>query len=1122
MPEIVDARARARALDPHHSFIVQAPAGSGKTELLTQRFLRLLATAGHPEEIYAITFTRKAAGEMRRRILDALTLAQGPAPAAAHKITTWELARAALQRDHTQGWSLGDNPNRLRVMTFDSLCQALTRQMPLLAELGAAPSTVERPHRLYREAARNTLQALDDADIGTDLAVLLAHLDNNLGRIEALLAEMLGQRDQWLRHGLQAPGITELRAGLQRAIREHLSQLRATFHPGLGAEILRLSGRAATQLQAAADAVPGRPNVLEAWLQRDQLPGSEADEIYAWQTLADWLLTQKGDLRSRFTVREGIPAPSSTRDKQLKAEYQATKFALDDLCRQLAGEPRLLALLDATRSLPAADYSQAQIEVLQALLRVLVRAAMELSLVFQGTGEVDFAEVQARALLALGNADAPTDLALALDYRIRHLLIDEFQDTSQAQFRLVETLTAGWQGDDGRTLFVVGDPMQSIYRFREAEVSLYLRAWADGIGDLALEPLTLQINFRSSAGIVDWVNRTFAPVFPQTMDLGIGAVSYAASTPFNPADLDPAVQIHATLDADKRHEAGQIGTLIATLLREYPADRIAVLARGRSHLFELAAALNAAGIRFQAVDVDALIARQPIQDLYALTRALLHPADRLAWLSVLRAPWCGLDLADLLQLAGDDDGPLWPRLDNAQVLARLSADGRTRVARVRTTLAPLLPPRARIALRDLVEGAWLALGGLACAGTAARADVEAYLNLLGESAVSGDLDDFGGFAEALGELYAPPDGTADGRVQLMTMHKAKGLEFEHVILPGLGRRPRNNQSKLLNWLERSTAEGDLDLLMAPIKATEQEHEAIASYLRRLDDAKDTQESVRLLYVATTRAKRSLHLFGHTGWDDDKAVPKPPPPASLLARLWPVLHANFADLSPPGDAASAIFPPAAVTLRLAADWAPTLQIADMSTAPQATIGTTDTIEFAWAGDTARHVGTLVHRYLERIANDGLASWDHARIDRAAAAMRAALSNLGVDTDELAVATAKCQTALHNTLADDTGRWLLDDHAEAACELALTVHDEYPAHYVIDRTFVAADGTRWIVDYKTGEHLGGEIEAFLDQEQQRYRAQLENYARILRLMQQGPIRLALYFPLLATARAWDFAP
>lgn len=162
-PRVADARVREEALDPARSFIVQAPAGAGKTGLLIQRFLRLLATVRRPEEILAITFTRKAAGEMKRRVLEALQAAAGEAPADApeNERRTRELARAALARDAECGWRLLENTARLRIQTIDSFNASLTRQMPVLARLGWQPGLVEDARELFHEAAVRTLAALE-------------------------------------------------------------------------------------------------------------------------------------------------------------------------------------------------------------------------------------------------------------------------------------------------------------------------------------------------------------------------------------------------------------------------------------------------------------------------------------------------------------------------------------------------------------------------------------------------------------------------------------------------------------------------------------------------------------------------------------------------------------------------------------------------------------------------------------------------------------------------------------------------------------------------------------------------------------------------------------------------
>jgi hypothetical protein len=181
-----------------------------------------------------------------------------------------------------------------------------------------------------------------------------------------------------------------------------------------------------------------------------------------------------------------------------------------------------------------------------------------------------------------------------------------------------------------------------------------------------------------------------------------------------------------------------------------------------------------------------------------------------------------------------------------------------------------------------------------------------------------------------------------------------------------------------------------------------------------------------------------------------------------------------------------------------------------------------VEFQWAGDTARQVGIVAHGLLRRISEDGAARWDAPRLEASAGHVRAALRGAGVPQGELDAACAAVHDALHGTLADARGRWLLDPGHEAArSEFALSgVVDGALASVVLDRTFVDAQGVRWIVDYKTGQHAGGGLDAFLDREQQRYRAQLERYAALMQALDPRPTRLALYFPAMAAWREWAF--
>ena len=1123
-----DAAQRERARDWRASFIVQAPAGSGKTELLIQRLLALLAHVDAPEEAVALTFTRKAAGEMRERVLEALdgALTAGP-PESAHARTTWALARAVHRRDGEAGWGLRTSPNRLRVMTIDALCANLSRQRPVLSSFGSAPSTLEDALPLYEEAAQRTLGMLEGGGaVAGALSRLLRHVDNDLSSAQTLLAEMLRRRDQWLRHVADphAPRLERkaLEAALERAVQDALDALCAHVPVVLCEELFALARYAGANLVAAGSASP-----IALLADCAALPGSTSADLPRWRGWAELLLTQEGDLRKRVDTKCGFPAPSGAKGDEaaLRGRW---KERIDGMLQSLQAHPGLVMRLHAVRELPTGAYDEAQWETVSALAVLLPVAVAQLDVLFAERGEVDFTAVAQGAALALGSDEAPTDLALALDYRIRHLLVDEFQDTSLAQYELLRRLTAGWQHGDGRTLFLVGDPMQSIYRFREAEVALFLQARQFGVGSVELEPLTLSVNFRSQAGVVDWVNRAFDALMPAEEDAAAGAVPYSPSRAQHLALPGEAVRVHALLESDRAAEARRVVDLVREARAQDPQQRIAILVRGRGHLAEIVPQLQAQGLMPQAIEIEALAHRPVVRDLHALTRALLHLADRIAWLALLRAPWCGLTLPDLETLAGRDHRTaLWELIERDDVRAGLSADARARLERVRAVLARALSERRRTGLRRWVEGTWLALGGPAAAADAADLeDAQVFLALLEALEQGGDIADFAELERRMAKLYAVPDQAADARLQVMTIHKAKGLEFDQVIVPGLGYRPKRADPQLLLWAERARPGGhEPDLLLAPMRPRGALTDPIYAYLCALDASKARHEDTRLLYVAATRAKSRLHWVGHARLREGVAQA---PAGSLLEILWPVVgglyQAEVARARPDDDAGAGIVagPPPTLLRRLVADWAPPVdELPAVAAVVQPDAETlVAPIEFSWASETARHVGTVVHATLQQIAEEGLARWNADTINARRAWFARDLRALGVPEANLDEALARVGRALAGALGDARARWILDVHEEAECELRLSaLADGNVINVALDRTFVDEHGTRWIVDYKTSMHEGGELELFLDREQTRYREQLERYARILRALDGRPVRLGLYFPLLRGWREWS---
>ncbi len=1134
---IADASARRRALDPGASFIVQAPAGSGKTELLIQRYLTLLVRVEQPEEIVAITFTRKAAAEMRTRILAALVQIRNESrPPQAHAQLTWELARAVLAQDQKRQWRLEAHPTRLRIQTLDALCASLTRQMPVLSRLGAPSEPLEGDgQRLYQEAARRTLAELEgEAPWSTAIERLLRHLDNDLPKLEAMLVILLGRRDQWLRHVLGGSSREELERGLMNAVQAALLAARSAVPREAAQELVILARYASGNLQA-----DGRGSEILACLDLVDLPGCQSEDLPAWRGIAALLLTSddKCKWRRSSDARIGFPSPAETRDKAEKDARKDMKARFERLLESLAGNEALQARLAAVRVLPPPHYTEAQWEVIEALLQLLHLSAAQLPLIFAERGRIDFQGIAEAAVTALGSDDEPTDLALALDYRIRHILVDEFQDTSVTQYELLKRLTAGWEAGDGRTLFLVGDPMQSIYRFREAEVGLFQRTSREQrFGSVALTPLTLTVNFRSQHGIVDWVNQVFPGVLPRIEDLALEAVPYTPAEAFHPPEVGEAVSVHALFSNDGEAEARRVVELIEAARREQPGGTVAILVRNRHHLRAIVPRLKQAGLRFRAVEIESLSQRPVVRDLLSLTRALIHPADRVAWLALLRAPWCGLTLADLHALAGDNQrAAIWDLLKDTDRRICLSEDGQQRLARILEVLRISLEERRRRPLRRWVEGAWMALGGPACLDDETDLDnARAYFELLERFDQGGDLADLEGLEAEAGALYAAPDAGADGSLQIMTMHKAKGLQFDTVIIAGLGRSAGKDKPRLLLWMERPHGQGGIDLLLAPIKETGTEQDAVYDFIKSLENQKARWEEGRLLYVAATRAIRRLHLVGHVHVQtvEDSMVLRKPRADSLLSQLWrvvmPVFQESLAQHTL--EAKGKEFPPSVGEhriRRLLASWnRPAVPEPVVWNAPEETLQATaidEDLEYRWAGNTIRHVGTVVHRLLGSIGRAGPEAWASKQVLDLRDRIEAMLLALGVAKSELGYAADQVQQALMNMLRDPRGQWLLDPRQrEAQSDFRLTRLDKGKLIMVsIDRTFIDENGCRWLIDYPISPHAGADLEGFLDAQAARYWERLERYAVLMAGLDPRPLRLGLYFPLQAAWREWELA-
>jgi len=1054
----VDARAREEAIDPTRSIVLQAPAGSGKTTVLTERFIRLLATVDEPEEILAVTFTRKAAAAMRARIVGTL----GKHPPASSRVRAWDLA---------------SNPGRLRIQTIDSFNFWLASQLPVSAKAGGTLSVDDRPEELYARAARAALvEGEEDREIAPDIELLFERLDNRWNNVEELLAQMLEKRAHWLRH-VMGPDRAALRARMTASLKDLIGESLASAHAklpaGLAAELAGLLGVGPL--------------------------GADAQHLPAWQQLSGSVLTDKDTWR-KF---QNATAPG--------------RRALASAIVRLSAVPGLREALQEIKCLPPAALDPDDARALDALARVLQRGAAHLQLEFSAAGRVDHTYVAGAAREALAHEREPTDLALKAGLSLKHILVDEFQDISLGQFALLEALTIGWEEGDGRTLFVVGDPMQSIYQFREAEVGLFLRIRDQGIGALRLQRLHLTRNFRAVAPLIDFANARFARLLPESDDVRTSAVSFTPSLATRVAGAGPAVEMSWYAPDDRAGEAQAIAAQIAALKKHSPAATIAVLVNARPHAGPISAALTAAGVGFVGVKIVPLAELSVIRDLLALTRALHHLGDRAAWLVVLRAPWCGATLATLVELSQRNDPLLLAEaLADESRLARCAPEERARLGRVRGVLERALAARAYAPLAEWLQSTWVQLGGCDAYSVAELNYARAFFTAIAEQAANGNWHGPDDLGVLLRQLFATAEDTRDNPVQIMTIHHAKGLEFDHVFVPCLERGVNSGREPLMRWLDLPRRGGGSDLLVAPVPRTgAKEGGALGRYIKQLMKTRRENEQLRLLYVASTRARETLHLSAAPPLKADGTLA--PRAGTLLARLVPALDA--AEMAGSAAAPEASSPRSERPLqRLHGAWHPmALPAAPAWQRLPVERQSLESLEFSWVGETARHIGTVVHAALERFAQR-VALPGSADISADRERYRRQLARHGVPGADLDAAAGRVIEALTRTCADERGRWILSSaHREATSELALTgIASGRLQSVIIDRSFIDEHGVRWVIDFKTSSHAGADTEAFLERELERYRAQLESHSQLVRALGPEPVRAALYLPLLGAFR------
>jgi ATP-dependent helicase/nuclease subunit A len=1009
-------RAQRSAADPTASVWVAANAGTGKTQVLTDRLLRLLLSGTRPERILALTYTKAAAAEMATRVFDRLSAwvteplvkldrqlrnLLGRDPTDAERATARRLFAVAIE-----------TPGGLKVQTIHGFAERLLQRFPL--EAGVSPGfqilddqTAAELRRAATDAVLLDAAADPGGPLGRALAVMVAHAADE--QFDAVLRDALARRD-WLVGASRLAAIGALEAEYRRRLGLAPDQTRDAVVAALAGVLADADLDAIHAVLAAGST--NEKKLAPAFRAARAAPSPSA----RIEALADALLTAAGTPRKSLFVKASATA-----------------------------HPHLVALIDQAQStfVRLKDQRHA-FDLLEATLAVATLAdavSTGYARAKAARAALDFDDLirKAESLLAPagGSTGAAAWVLYKLDGGLDHILVDEAQDTSRPQWGLIEALAAEFFADTSataRTVFAVGDEKQSIYRFQGAAPELLaekgrafeLQAAAAGA---TFRHVPLDVSFRTTQAVLTAVDRVFAdpastpgvatsaePI--RHLAHRVGQAGLVEVWPVDrPDDVDsgdpwvPVAEAAAASPAERL--AARIADTIATWIASgerlasqdrpiTPGDILILVGRRRPFAPVMVAALERRGIPVAGADRMVLTEQLVVEDLLALADVLVLPEDDLALASVLKSPIFGLDDDDLLRLtAGEDGGSLWRRL-----LSRAETDARFAPAadllRAWRSQADFRPPYEFFAtLLDADQGA-VRRRLISHLGIEAADPIDAFLDLTlaYDETEAPSLQGFLTWVRAGGREVKRDLDQGRNEVRVMTVHGAKGLEAPIVVLPDTCAHPARRAGALVPMTTDAPLAVDA-LMLWPVKGTSHLPAVEAATAAEAD--LDQAERHRLLYVALTRPRDRLYVAGFANVKD-------PPPGCWYDLVTTALAPHLVEVTLPDGrtvrrlvsaqtappeasrrpvtgAASAEPLPAWASMRPPRDRTLTIPLAPSRLAPLDTDADGEPIEPApgprreppqlppgVAADTRRFLrGTLTHALLEHLPNLPAETW-----------------------------------------------------------------------------------------------------------------------------------------------------
>lgn len=1105
-----DAGQRTAALDTSRSHHVESPAGSGKTLLLTRRFLKLLGEVRDPAEILAITFTEKAAGEMRQRITGFLSGRSSANDPDGEMTVLAEKAR----RVHRDKAHLLTSSDTLNIMTFHGFCSYIARRAPL--EAGVAPDFEIIDNDAQTILIEETVQAAlksffaypptDDRRKAFENRLL--HCNNNWNGISQEFRGIIQNRERFrdligIIRGAGGRGLSELPAILKERLRTYVEGRLATLIDCFKKTDLGLYWQDLTAHLADQGAPLGA--LLPA-----TLPGSAWDDLSSWQTIANTLTTKKGTALKRLGPAGGFYSNFS------KTKWGTMIISMGNPCAAALAEIKIL---------PSPDDIGSDMDLLSDFI---ITAADLIGRYETACGQrrvVDFAGLEQAALRALSGSD-PSEIQLYLDHRIQHLLVDEFQDTNRAQWELVRRLCGGWTPEDGRTVFIVGDPKQSIYSFRNAEVGLFMEAKAGipvpGGGKIPLDAHLLTTNFRSGSKLIGWINGLFGDIVMKDPNTAADEVPFSPSETYGGRD-GGAISLSLFTDSDtrkaKESEAEWLAGKVKEVMRTAGADTsIAVLLFTRNRISRYLRAFKEQGIPVQVREGIGLMQRPEVMHLMKIAELLANPHDDLAWASILRSPWSWFDLNLLYETALQEPED-W--MEKISLTARSHPDMEPLTRAIETA--------SRRAGRDplgvTVRTFWEDLDGphrtASRYGMAGVANCMRFLEILEEAHKGTPIETLKQVKATIGSLYEPADPSASrSPVEMMTIHRAKGLEFDVVFLPFMDWAPlRDIPAEPPPYLMERVPGTEGEYLVAMGKDRRStDIPPVFSLLKTFQRNRRWGEAKRLFYVAATRARETLYMSGIATVKDEDTLT----PGKTNILEWVMEHegingAAIGDVSIGRNIAIEInptppsLPPDETTSEPALpepyDLQPERPAYAMAKSPSSFAEDILRAEGKLAGDEARF-----NRIRGAVTHAILSAAIRGRKLPTEGAVARVLESEGVVQDRASKTAAELLKEAEKTLADPfIARLAAIPDAHNEWEIEDTPAEGRVRSGVID--LAALDGdTWWICDFKTSRPEEGQpTEAFIAHERELYRPQLEAYREMLSHLKDVPeaqIRTGIY--------------